>query len=74
LAKYGTEGKTARQKGAQKRKSTPRTRSQGLRLMEYWVRNPRLRAAIREEAALLALHPSNADIDDWIDAATDKSK
>jgi hypothetical protein len=55
LAKYGTEGKTARQKGAQKRKSTPRTRSQGLRLMEYWVRNPRLRAAIREEAALLAL-------------------
>jgi len=51
-----------------------RLRAQGLRPVQYWVpdlRNPRLCAAIRKEAALFARHPDNAAIDDWIDAAYD---
>jgi hypothetical protein len=56
-----------------------RLRVQGLRPVQYqyWVpdvRNPRVRAAIRREAALVAQHPENAAIDDWIDAAYDWSE
>jgi hypothetical protein len=42
-----------------------------------WVpdlRDPRVRADIRREAALLAKHPENAAIDDWIDASYDWSE
>jgi len=45
--------------------------------VQHWVpdlRDPRVRAAIRREAALLAQHPENAAIDDWIDAAYDWSE
>jgi len=49
-----------------------RLRKQGLRPVQHWVpdlRDPRMRSAIRREAALLARHPDNAAIDDWIDAS-----
>ena len=52
-----------------------RLRRQGLRPVQYWVpdlRNPRVRAAIRREGALLAGHPENAAIDDWIEASIDR--
>jgi hypothetical protein len=51
-----------------------RLRAQGLRPVQHWIpdlRNPRVFAEIRCEAALLARHPDNAAIDDWIDAAYD---
>jgi nicotinamide mononucleotide adenylyltransferase len=51
-----------------------RLRSQGLRPVQHWVpdlRNPRVRAAIRREAALLSKHPENSVIDAWIEKAYD---
>lgn len=51
-----------------------RLRAQGLRPVQHWVpdlRNPRVRAAIRREAALLSRHPENAAIDNWIEAVYD---
>jgi hypothetical protein len=51
-----------------------RLRAQGLRPVQHWVpdlRNPRVRAAIRREAALLSQHPENAAIDRWIESAYD---
>lgn len=53
-----------------------RLRAQGLRPVQHWVpdlRNPRTRAMIRREAALLARHPENAAIDEWIEAVYDFS-
>jgi Protein of unknown function (DUF3018) len=32
------------------------------------LRDPRLQAAIRREAARLSLHPDNAVIDEWVEA------
>jgi hypothetical protein len=71
--------KTARPKTAQERMSArrKRLRAQGLRPVQYWVpdlRDPRVRAAIRHEVALLPLHPENNTIDDWIDASYDWSE
>lgn len=54
-----------------------RLRAGGMRPVQYWVpdlRDPKVRAEIRREAALLAQHPDNAAIDDWIDAAYDWSE
>ncbi|MFO1100145.1 MAG: antitoxin MazE family protein [Xanthobacteraceae bacterium] len=51
-----------------------RLRAQGLRPVQHWVpdlRNARVRAAIRREAAQLARHPDNAALDDWLDAVRD---
>lgn len=51
-----------------------RLRQEGLRPVQHWVpdlRNPKVRAAIRREVALLARHPENAAIDDWVEAAID---
>jgi hypothetical protein len=51
-----------------------RLRAQGLRPVQHWVpdlRNPRIRAEIRREAALLSQHPENAAIDDWLDTIRD---
>jgi hypothetical protein len=48
-----------------------------LRPVQHWIpdlRNPRVLAEIQREAALLAQHPDNAAIDDWIDAAYDWSE
>ena len=71
--------KTQRPKTAQERMTArrERLRAQGLRPIQHWVpdlRDPKVRAEIRREAALLAQHPDNAAIDDWIDAAYDWSE
>ena len=70
--------KTPPPKTAQQRMSArrDRLRAQGLRPVQHWVpdlRDPRVRAAIRREAASLSKHPENAAIDDWIEAAYDSS-
>ena len=52
-------------------------RAEGLRPVTHWVpdlRNPRVRAALRREGALLAKHPENAAIDAWIEAVYDSSE
>lgn len=74
-----TEPKTKRPKSARERMSArrKRLRAQGLRPVQHWVpdlRDPKVRSAIRREAALLARHPENDAIDDWIDAAYDWSE
>ena len=68
--------KTKHPKTGQERMSArrKRLRAQGLRPVQHWVpdlRDPKVRAAIRREAAQLARHPENDAIDDWIDAAYD---
>jgi hypothetical protein len=65
--------KTARERMSARRE---RLRSIGLRPLQYWVpdlRNPRVRADLRRQGALLARHSENAAIDDWIEAAYDPS-
>jgi hypothetical protein len=74
-----TKSKTKRAKTPRERMSARREhlRAQGLRPVQHWIpdlRNPRVLAEIRREAALLAQHPDNAAIDDWIDAAYDWSE
>jgi Protein of unknown function (DUF3018) len=71
--------KTKHAKTARERMSARRKRlvAQGLRPVQHWVpdlRDPRVVAEIRREAALLAKHPENAAIDDWIDASYDWSE
>jgi len=66
--------KTAKERMSARRK---RLRAQGLRPVQHWVpdlRDPRVRADLRREAASLADHPENAVIDDWIDAVYDWSE
>lgn len=51
-----------------------RLRQQGLRPVQHWVpdlRNPKVRADLRRQGRLLAKHPENDAIDDWIEAAID---
>lgn len=51
-----------------------RLRALGLRPVQHWapdLRNPKVRAEIRREAALLSRHPDNAAFDDWIDVVAD---
>jgi hypothetical protein len=51
-----------------------RLRANGLHPIQHWVpdlRNPRVRAAIRREANLLAKHPENTAIDHWLNALSD---
>ena len=63
--------KTARQRMQARR---VRLRAQGLKPVQFWVpdlRNPRVRASIRREAALLSKHVANDEIDAWIDAVYD---
>jgi len=74
-----TKPKPTRPKTAQERMSArrKRLRAQGLRPVQHWVpdlRDPRIRAEIRREAALLASHPENDAIDDWIEAVYDWSE
>ncbi|MGA3309489.1 MAG: antitoxin MazE family protein [Xanthobacteraceae bacterium] len=54
-----------------------RLRAQGLRPVQHWVpdlRDPRVLADIRRQGRLLAQHPENDAIDDWIDAVYDWSE
>ncbi|MGH6779400.1 MAG: antitoxin MazE family protein [Bradyrhizobium sp.] len=51
-----------------------RLRAAGLRPVQHWVpdlRDPRVLAQIRREAAMLSKHPENAAIDDWLDTVRD---
>lgn len=63
--------KTARERMQARRE---RLRAQGLRPVQHWVpdlRDARVRAVIRREAALLPRHPASAALDDWLDAVRD---
>ncbi|WP_246666734.1 antitoxin MazE family protein [Bradyrhizobium guangdongense] len=49
-------------------------RAQGLRPVEHWVpdlRNPKIKARLRREAAAMARHPENSAVDGWIEAVYD---
>jgi Protein of unknown function (DUF3018) len=51
-----------------------RLRAQGLRPVQHWVpdlRNPKVLAEIRREIKLMAQHPENDAIDDWIESVYD---
>jgi hypothetical protein len=68
------KAKTPAQRMAARR---ARLRAQGLRPVQFWVpdlRDPKVRASIRREAALLAKHPDNAALDAWIENAYDWSE
>ena len=72
-----TKPKKPRTASERMRMRRVRLRAQGLRPVQYRVpdlRDPRARAEIRREGALLASHPDNAAIDDWIDASYDWSE
>jgi hypothetical protein len=71
ISRKTTQPKTARERMRARR---ARLRAQGLRPVQHWVpdlRDPKVRAAIRREAALLAQHPENAAIDAWLDTVRD---
>jgi hypothetical protein len=70
-AKLRTKAKTAKERMSARRK---RLRAQGLRPIQIWVpdlRNPRVRAEIKRQAALLS---KPHEIDQWIEAAVDWSE
>lgn len=49
-------------------------RALGYRPVEHWVldlSNPDVLAQLRHEAKLMAEHPQNAELDDWLDQAID---
>ncbi len=51
-----------------------RLRAQGLRPVQHWVpdlRDPKVLADIRREAAMLSRHPEDSAIDDWLDTVRD---
>jgi nicotinamide mononucleotide adenylyltransferase len=63
--------KTARERMQSRR---DRLRQQGLRPIQHWVpdlRDPKVKADLRRQAKLLARHPENDEIDQWIDAVID---
>jgi hypothetical protein len=66
--------RTPQQRMAARRK---RLRAQGMRPVQHWVpdlRDPKVRAEIRREGALLARHPENDAIDRWIEDIYDWSE
>lgn len=51
-----------------------RLRAQGLRPVQHWVpdlRNPKVLADLKRQAKLMAQHPQNAELDDWIEQVYD---
>ena len=51
-----------------------RLRAQGLRPVQHWVpdlRDPKVLADLKRQARLMAQHPQNAELDDWLDKAID---
>lgn len=63
--------RTARQRMASRRE---RLRAQGLRPVQHWVpdlRDPKVVADLKRQAKLMAQHPQNAELDDWLDKAID---
>jgi hypothetical protein len=74
-----TAPRKAKPKTAQQRMQARRARlrAQGLRPIQHWVpdlRNPKVRADLRRQGKLLAQHPENAAIDEWIEAVYDFSE
>jgi Protein of unknown function (DUF3018) len=66
-----TKPRTPQQRMAARRE---RLRAQGLRPVQHWVpdlRDPKVLAEIRGEIKLMAQHPENDAIDDWLDAIRD---
>jgi Protein of unknown function (DUF3018) len=66
--------KTAQQRMQARRQ---RLRAQGLRPVQHWVpdlRDPKVQADLRRQGRLLGKHRENAEIDTWIEAATDFSE
>jgi hypothetical protein len=54
--------------------SRARLHALGLRPVQYWVpdlRDPKVRADLRRQARLMALHPENDAVDTWNEAAYD---
>ncbi len=71
-----TTPKKAKPRTPQQRMSArrERLRAQGLRPVQHWVpdlRDPKVLAEIRREGAMMAKHPENDAIDDWIDQVVD---
>jgi hypothetical protein len=65
--------RTPQQRMASRRE---RLRAQGLRPVQHWVpdlRDPEVRADLRRQAKLMARHPENDAIDEWIEAVYDWS-
>jgi hypothetical protein len=65
--------RTPQQRMASRRE---RLRAQGLRPVQFWVpdlHDPKVQADIRRQAKLMAQHPENDAIDDWLDAIRDPS-
>jgi len=63
--------RTPKQRMASRRE---RLRAQGLRPVQHWVpdlRDPKVLAEIRREIKLMAQHPENDAIDDWIESVYD---
>jgi hypothetical protein len=66
-----TKPRTPQQRMASRRE---RLRAQGLRPVQHWVpdlRDPKVLAEIRREGAMMAKHPENDAIDDWIEQVVD---
>lgn len=54
-----------------------RLSAQGLRPVQHWVpdlRDPAVVADLKRQAKLMAQHPQNAELDDWLDKAVDWSE
>ncbi len=71
-----TPKKTAKPRTPQQRMASrrERLRAQGLRPVQHWVpdlRDPEVLAEVRRQGALLAKHPENDAIDDWLDLVRD---
>ena len=63
--------RTPKQRMASRRE---RLRAQGLRPVQHWVpdlRDPKVLADIRRQVKLMARHPENDAIDDWIESVYD---
>ena len=63
--------RTPQQRMASRRE---RLRAQGLRPVTHWVpdlRDPKVLAEIRREGAMMANHPENDAIDQWIEQVVD---
>lgn len=63
--------RTPQQRMASRRE---RLRARGLRPVQHWVpdlRDPKVVADLKRQAKLMAQHPQNAELDDWLDKAVD---
>lgn len=66
-----SDPKTPKQRMAARR---ARLRAQGLRPVQHWVpdlRNSDIVADLKRQARLMAQHPEDAEINDWIEAVYD---